>query len=97
MLAFHARLHRLPRAEARRRIPEVLDRVGFRERSRDLVGNLSRGLRQRVGLAVALLPAPAVLILGEPTNSLYPLHRIKVRSILSGRARQHNTLVSAHT
>jgi ABC-2 type transport system ATP-binding protein len=96
MLGFHARLHRLPRAEARRRIPAVLERVGLRERSRDLIGNLSRGLRQRVGLAVALLPQPEVLILDEPTSGLDPLQRIEVRTILRELAEAHTVLVSSH-
>jgi len=96
MLAFHGRLHRLGRAESRRRIPEVLERVGVRERSRDLVGNLSRGLRQRVGLAVALLAQPEVLILDEPTSGLDPLQRIEVRTILRELAQAHTVLVSSH-
>jgi ABC-2 type transport system ATP-binding protein len=96
MLAFHARLHRMPRAEARKRIPEVLERVGVAERRRELVGNLSRGLRQRVGLAVALLPAPEVLILDEPTSGLDPLQRIEVRSILRELGQSHTVLVSSH-
>jgi ABC-2 type transport system ATP-binding protein len=96
MLRFHAGLHRIPRALARRRIPEVLERVGVRDRSRDLIGNLSRGLRQRVGLAVALLPAPQVLILDEPTSGLDPLQRIEVRTILRDLAEKHTVLVSSH-
>jgi len=70
MLDFHARLHRMPRARRRQRIPEVLDQVGVRDRARDLIGSLSRGLKQRVALAVALLPDPAVLILDEPTRGI---------------------------
>jgi len=96
MLGFHARLHRLPRAEAKKRIPAVLERVGVADRSRDLIGHLSRGLRQRVGLAVALLPSPEVLILDEPTSGLDPLQRIEVRTILRDLAHQHTVLVSSH-
>ena len=96
MLGFQARLHGMPRAEARRRIPEVLERVGIDHRSRSLIGTLSRGQRQRVGLAVALLPAPEVLILDEPTSGLDPLQRIEVRGLLKELADQHTVLISSH-
>ena len=96
MMAFQARLHRMPRAEAKRRIPEVLERVGVRDRERSLVGNLSRGLRQRVGLAVALLPKPEVLVLDEPTSGLDPLQRIEVRKLVQELAEEHTLLVSSH-
>jgi len=96
MLDFHARLHRMPRARRRQRIPEVLDQVGVRDRARDLIGSLSRGLKQRVALAVALLPDPAVLILDEPTSGLDPLQRIEVRALLRGLAERRTVLLSSH-
>jgi len=96
MLAFQARLHRIPSKEARRRIPAVLEKVGLSARSRELVGNLSRGLRQRVGLAVALLPEPEVLVLDEPTSGLDPLQRIEVRGLVRELASKHTVLLSSH-
>jgi len=96
MLEFQGRLHALTRDERRRRIPEVLERVGLADRSRDLIGGLSRGLRQRVGLAVALLPEPEVLILDEPTSGLDPLQRIEVRGIIRDLAQRHTILLSSH-
>lgn len=96
MLGFHARLHGMARARTRERIGEVLSRVGLAERRRELVGNLSRGLRQRVGLAAALLPEPEVLILDEPTSGLDPLQRLEVRAILRELAERHTVLVSSH-
>jgi ABC-2 type transport system ATP-binding protein len=83
MLAFQARLHGLPRREARQRIPAVLAEVGLADRGRDLIGNLSRGLRQRAGLAVALLPRPAVLILDEPTSGLDPIGTREFKDLLA--------------
>jgi ABC-2 type transport system ATP-binding protein len=96
MLRFQARLHGMSRADARRRIGEVLERVGLSDRRRELIGNLSRGLRQRAGLAVALLPGPEVLILDEPTSGLDPLQRIEVRGLVRDLAARHTVLVSSH-
>jgi ABC-2 type transport system ATP-binding protein len=96
MLDFHARLHRMPRQHRRRRIPEVLERVGVLDRQRDLIGGLSRGLRQRVALAVALLPDPEVLLLDEPTSGLDPLQRIEVRALLRDLAERRTVLLSSH-
>jgi ABC-2 type transport system ATP-binding protein len=96
MLRFQARLHGMSRADTKRRIGEVLERVGLADRHRELIGNLSRGLRQRAGLAVALLPEPEVLILDEPTSGLDPLQRIEVRGLVRDLAARHTVLVSSH-
>jgi len=96
MLHFQGRLHGMSRAKRKQRIPEVLDRVGVLDRRRQLVGHLSRGLRQRVGIATALLPDPDVLILDEPTSGLDPLQRIEVRQLIRDLAGQHTIIVSSH-
>jgi gliding motility-associated transport system ATP-binding protein len=96
MLDFQARLHDIPRADRKRRIAAALESVGLADRARDLVGNLSRGLRQRAGIAVALLPEPEVLILDEPTSGLDPLQRIEVRALVRGLADKHTVLLSSH-
>jgi ABC-2 type transport system ATP-binding protein len=96
MLEFQARLHGMRRRDWRLRIPEVLERVGIADRARSLIGSLSRGQRQRVGLAVALLPNPEVLILDEPTSGLDPLQRLEVRTLLRQLAREHTVLLSSH-
>ncbi|MDP6762950.1 MAG: ABC transporter ATP-binding protein [Planctomycetota bacterium] len=96
MLDFQGRLHGMARGERRRRVGEVLDLVGLADRARQLVGTLSRGLRQRVGLGVALLPDPEVLILDEPTSGLDPLQRIEVREIVRRLAERHTVLLSSH-
>ena len=96
MMLFQGRLHGLSRRELRERVPAVLERVGVLDRERQLVGKLSRGLRQRVGLAVALLPRPEVLILDEPTSGLDPIQRGEVRSLIRELADEHTVLLSSH-
>ena len=80
----------------RSRIPEVLERVGVQDRGKQLVGTLSRGLKQRVGLAVALLPDPEVLVLDEPTSGLDPIQRGEVRDLIHSLADDRTVLLSSH-
>lgn len=96
MLAFQGRLHGLSRTELRRRAPEVLERVGLSDRADQLVGTLSKGLRQRAGIAVALLPDPEVLVFDEPTSGLDPIQRIAVRELIAGLAERRTVIVSSH-
>jgi ABC-2 type transport system ATP-binding protein len=96
MMQFQARLHGMRRAEYVRRIPEVLERAGIGDRAQALINGLSRGQRQRVGIAVALLPKPEVLILDEPTSGLDPLQRIEMRKLLRELGSQHTVLISSH-
>ncbi|MEM9802824.1 MAG: ABC transporter ATP-binding protein, partial [Planctomycetota bacterium] len=96
MMRFHGRLHRMDRSALRTRIPEVLERVGIRDRAKQLVGQLSRGLKQRAGLAVALLPDPEVLVLDEPTSGLDPIQRREVRELIGELADERTVLLSTH-
>jgi ABC-2 type transport system ATP-binding protein len=96
MLAFQGRLFGMPREALGRRSAEVLERVGLAERARSLIGALSKGMRQRVGLALAILPDPEVLILDEPTSGLDPLQRIEVRGLIREVARERTVLISSH-
>ncbi len=96
MLEFQGRLRGLSRADRKKRIPEVLERAGILDRSRAIIGGLSRGQRQRVGIAVALLPNPEVLILDEPTSGLDPIQRLEMRKLLVELGREHTVLLSSH-
>jgi ABC-2 type transport system ATP-binding protein len=81
----------------RRRIDPLLAQVGLRGRERDAVKTYSQGMRQRLGIAAALLPSPAVLILDEPTNGLDPAGIQEIRLLLRDLREQGITiLMSSH-
>lgn len=82
LLGFHASLCGMTPAETQNRVPEVLDQVGLVGKERQKVGAYSKGMRQRIGLACALLNDPDLVFLDEPTSALDPLGRRDVRQIL---------------
>lgn len=93
-LVFMGSLRRVANLEDR--VAEVIDEVGLEDRSASFIGNLSKGLRQRVGLAQALLHRPEVLILDEPTIGLDPAQIIEVRRIIRELGRDRTVLLSTH-
>jgi ABC-2 type transport system ATP-binding protein len=95
-LRFRADMEEVPRAEVRARIEDVVDRCLIGEVRRQVIGTLSKGFRQRVGLAGALIHQPSVLILDEPTVGLDPNQIIKVRELITELGRDHTVILSTH-
>ncbi len=96
-LEYFAGLYGLPLAARSKRIVDALDHVGMASRARDLAGGLSKGLRQRAGLARTLLSNPQVLFLDEPTAGLDPVATREVRELVEGlRARGVTVFLTTH-
>lgn len=95
-LYFRAELKGLSGATMRRRVGEVMDLTGVNDMRRRLIGNLSKGYRQRVALADALVHQPKLLILDEPTNGLDPVQIRHVRDLLRSLKSKHTVLLSTH-
>ena len=95
-LRFRAELKGLSGASMRRRVGEVMELTGITDMRRRLIGNLSKGYRQRVALADTLVHRPKLLILDEPTNGLDPVQIRQVRDLLRGLKSKHTVLLSTH-
>jgi len=93
-LKFMADLRHLPQAQ--QRVNEALELVHLEDRAAGYIANLSKGMRQRLGLAQALLHAPEVLILDEPTIGLDPAQIIEVRNLIRELGRERTVLLSTH-
>lgn len=95
-LHFAGKLHDMPRPLRRTRIDHVADRCGLSHLRRRTIGRLSKGNKQRVGLAAALLHDPPMLVLDEPTSGLDPNQISQVRQLIRDLAGQHTVLLSSH-
>ncbi len=95
-LKFRARLKGLARKQSRQRADTVMEQFELTEVSHRIIGHLSKGYRQRVGLADALLHEPELIILDEPTIGLDPSQIRAVRQLIKGLAAQHTVLISTH-
>ena len=93
-LAFIAHIHQVPDAE--RRIEEIIELTGLTPEKHKKVGQLSKGYRQRVGLAQAILHDPEVLILDEPTSGLDPNQLIGIRQLIRDLGKTKTVVLSTH-
>jgi ABC-2 type transport system ATP-binding protein len=93
-LKFMGELRKIPNLDSR--VDEVLDMVGLFDRANGYIGNLSKGMRQRIGLAQALLHRPEVLILDEPTIGLDPGQVVEVRELIREIGKERTVLLSTH-
>jgi ABC-2 type transport system ATP-binding protein len=95
-LKFRARLKGLSRPQSRQRADVVMEQCGLTEVGRRIIGQLSKGYRQRVGLADALVHEPELIILDEPTIGLDPNQIRSVRQLIKELGGAHTVLVSTH-
>lgn len=95
-LDFVARIKGIASADIPSRVDSVLDRVSIGHVRSKLIGKLSKGYRQRVGLAQALIHSPDVLILDEPTVGLDPKQIIEIRGLIQSLAGEHTIMLSTH-
>ncbi|MBM3858979.1 MAG: ATP-binding cassette domain-containing protein [Verrucomicrobia bacterium] len=95
-LKFRAKLKGVARADRKERVQEAMERTGIADVQDRVIGQLSKGYRQRVGLADALLHEPDLLILDEPTIGLDPVQIRQVRELIKELGKQHTILLSTH-
>lgn len=95
-LRFRAALKGVDRAKRRSFVGRALELAQLTERADSIIGHLSKGYKQRVGLADALLAQPAVLILDEPTSGLDPNQIRDVRQVIATLKQEHTVLLSTH-
>ncbi|HOE67566.1 MAG TPA: ABC transporter ATP-binding protein [Candidatus Hydrogenedentes bacterium] len=97
VLRFYGQLYGLAGKELERRISEVLEKVGMMRARKRLIKGYSKGMRQRIGLAQAMISDPQILILDEPTTGLDPIARKEIRDILVRLRDEGKTLlISSH-
>ena len=95
-LEFVAEVKGVGRSERKRRVAEVMERCLVNDVQHRLIGRLSKGYRQRVGLAQAIVSDPHVLILDEPTIGLDPKQIIEIRALIKSFAGEHTVILSTH-
>ncbi len=95
-LSFVAQLRGVSSPSARGRVIAAEDQMALREADREIIGSLSHGYRQRLGVAQALVHNPALLILDEPNSGLDPVQIVEMRSLIRNLRGSHTILISSH-
>jgi ABC-2 type transport system ATP-binding protein len=95
-LTFVAKLKGIPSNEIQKRVDEVCERTAIADYKHKIIGKLSKGYRQRVGLAQAIIHNPPVLILDEPTSGLDPEQQLHVRELIASLSGDHTIILSTH-
>jgi len=95
-LKYVARLHGVPAGKVREVIEREIERCGLKDQARRVIANLSKGQRQRIGLAQALVHDPEVLILDEPTIGLDPMQIREIRDLVKGLGEARTVILSTH-
>ena len=95
-LTFVAKLKGIPKGEIAQRVKEVSERTAISQASTTIIGKLSKGFRQRVGIAQAIIHNPPVLILDEPTSGLDPEQQREARQLIASLSGDHTIILSTH-
>lgn len=95
-LEFVAKLHEIPVKEQRKRIQDVIELTGLSKEQHKKVNQISKGYKQRLGLAQAILHEPDVLILDEPTSGLDPNQLVEVRALIKTLSEEKTVILSSH-
>jgi ABC-2 type transport system ATP-binding protein len=95
-LTFMGRIRGMSRKWVEERIPKVIDHVKLGDYRNTLVGKLSKGYRQRTGIAQAILHEPDVLVMDEPTIGIDPIQVVETRELISELGESHTLLISSH-
>ena len=95
-LSFTGEIKKIPKSEKKDRMNRIMSTVGIEDVQKRLIKNLSKGYKQRVGLAQAMIGDPEILIMDEPTAGLDPNQILEIRSLITELGKEHTIILSSH-